>query len=157
MPGSLCADKSPTGENLTGWESRTARGQGHKRQKPTGFTLTEVIIASTLLVLAMVPILKALTSAIASSTIIERRTRSLVLGQATLEQIKARSIYSYDEDFTASNLSVDGLYLCNVADSAQSSDLRVISVSVGYDENGNNTLETGEIEIRLATLLARRW
>ena len=42
-------------------------------------------------------------------------------------------------------------------DSSVSSDLREITVSVGYDLNGNSTLETDEIEVTLATLVAKRW
>ena len=130
------------------------RGAGSRQG---GFTLTEVIIASTLLVLAMVPILRALTSAISSSTIIERRTQSLVLAQGKLDDIRARSIYDYDQDFTQSGVSLDGAYLCDVSDSVQTTDLRRLSVSVGYDGNGNNTLDGGEVEVTLTTLLARRW
>jgi Tfp pilus assembly protein PilV len=156
-PGKMCDDKSPRPENVTGSKCGTAGGRGPTRKKLAGFTLTEVVIASTLLILAMVPILRALTGAIASSTIIERRTQSLVLAQGKLDDIRARSIYNYNQDFTTSDLSVDGAYLCNVADSTQTSDLRRISVSVGYDKNGSNSLESSEIEVRLSTLLARRW
>jgi Tfp pilus assembly protein PilV len=158
LPDNMSGDKSPKPENhLSGRKGRTAGGAGRTRQKLAGFTLTEVVIASTLLILAMVPILKALTSAIASSTIIEHRTRSLALAEAKLDEIRARSIYSYEQDFTTSSLSVDGEYLCNVADSTQTSDLRRISVSVGYDENGDASLDGTEIEVTLTTLLARRW
>ena len=63
----------------------------------------------------------------------------------------------HSETFTETGLSLDGSYLCNVDDSSVSSDLREITVSVGYDLNGNSTLETDEIEVTLATLVAKRW
>jgi len=123
-----------------------------------GFTLTETVVASALLIIAVVPILKALTTAHLNTGIIERKTRSLTLAQTKLDDIKARSIYHYDNKFKEKNLSLDGLYLCNVVDdSKKKSNLRTITVSVGYDHNGNSTLETDEIEITLATLVARRW
>jgi len=122
-----------------------------------GFTLTEVVIASAILIIAIVPILRALTSAHLSTTIIEHRTHSLILAQAKLDEIKARSIYNYGDDFTETNSSLDGPYLCSVVDTTVSSNLRTITVSVGYDLNGNSTLEADEIEITLATLVARRW
>jgi len=128
-----------------------------KRRFLTGFTLTEVVVASAILIIAIVPILRALTSAHVSTTIIEHRTHSLILAQAKLDEIKARSIYHYGDNFTENNLSLDGSYLCNVEDSFISSDLRKITVPVGYDLNGNSTLETDEIEVTLATLVARRW
>jgi Tfp pilus assembly protein PilV len=124
-----------------------------------GFTLTEVVVASSLLIVAIVPILKALTIAHVSTTSIEYKTRSLTLAQAKLDEIKARSIYNYTNDgasFAENNTSLDGSYLCNVADDS-ADPLKTITVSVGYDEDEDNTLAAGEIEVTLTTLLARRW
>ena len=125
--------------------------------RSAGFTLAEVVVASTLLIIALVPILKALTSAHTTSAIIERRTNSLTLAQAKLEEIKARSIYSYGAAFAETNSAISGSYLCNVSDSAVSTDLRQITVSVGSDLSGNSVLDAGEIEVTLSTLLAKRW
>jgi len=122
-----------------------------------GFTLTEVVVASALLIIAIVPILKALTSAHVTSTIIERKTRSLTFAQAKLDEISARSIYNYSGTFTESSTSLDGPYLCSVVDTSGGSNLRTIEVSVGYDLNGNNELEANEVEVTLATLIAKRW
>ncbi|MHC4474532.1 MAG: hypothetical protein ACYTEL_02725 [Planctomycetota bacterium] len=133
------------------------------RRKPTtryasgGFTLTEATIASVLLIVAMVPILRALTTAQVTATIIEHRTCSLALAEQKLDEIRARSIYDYAGDFTESDLLVEDSYLCRVTDSAQTSELRRIEISVGYDANGNGSLEETEVEVTLATLLARRW
>ena len=122
-----------------------------------GFTLTETIVASALLIVAIVPILRALTSAHLSTGIIERKTRSLTLAQGKLDEIKARSIYHYDNKFKEKDLSLDGSYLCNIADASKGNNLRTITVSVGYDLNGNNVLADDEILVTLKTLLARRW
>jgi len=125
--------------------------------RSAGFTLTEVVVASAILIIAIVPILRALTSAHVSTTIIEHRTHSLILAQAKLDEIRARSIYNYSSSFTETSTSLDGPYLCSVVDTTVSSNLRKITVSVGYDLNVNSTLEADEIEITLATLVARRW
>lgn len=135
---------------ITSYKSRNAN-----RYK--GLTFTEVVVASALLLIAMVPILKALTSAQVSTAIIEQKTRSLMLAQAKLEDIKARSIYSYNSSFAESNTSVDGAYLCTVTDSGPASDLRQITVEVGYDLDGSGTLEAQEVDVTLSTLIARRW
>jgi prepilin-type N-terminal cleavage/methylation domain-containing protein len=129
------------------------------KNRAAGFTLAEVVIASALLAVAIVPILKALTAAHVNTVIIERRTRSLMLAEAKLDEIKARSIYNYGwpGSFTESNSSLDGPYLCSVWDMPQGYDLRRITVSVGYDVNGNNNLSTDEVEVTLVTLVARRW
>ena len=124
--------------------------------RTAGFTLTEVVVASALLIVAIVPILKALTSAHLSSTIIEHKTRSLTLAQAKLDEIRARSIYSFSDSFTENDTSLDGSYLCDVVDDS-GDPLRMITVSVGYDLNGDSALTSDEIKVTLATLIARRW
>ena len=126
--------------------------------KFAGFTLTEVVIASALLIIAVVPILKALTSAHATSTIIERRTRSLTLAQAKLDDIRARSVYDWGgpASFWELSTSLDGPYLCNVWDVPVSSTLRRITVQVGYDLSDGGWLTSNEVEVTLSTLVARR-
>lgn len=137
--------------------TRLSRTKNPSIRRARGLTLTEVVIASALLAIAIIPILKALTSAHVTSTIIEHRTRSLTLAQAKLDEIKARSIYNYGDSFTETNTVLEGLFLCNVEDTSVNANLRQIKVSVGQDENGNSVLNSDEIEITLTTLLARRW
>jgi len=137
--------------------TRLLRTETQAIRKSGGFTLTEVVVASTLLIIAIVPILRALTIAHVSSRIIENRTHSLILAQAKLDEIKARSVYHYSDTFVETNSSIEGSYLCNVEDSSVNANLRKITVSVGKDLNGNSTLEADEIEITLATLVAKRW
>ena len=122
-----------------------------------GFTLTEVVVASTLLILAIVPILKGLTSVHLNSSRIERKTRSLSLAQAKLDEIKARSVYNYTDNFTEANESLDGPYLCTVKDGAISANLRVMAVAVGYDVDGDSVLSSDESLVTLQTMIARRW
>jgi len=138
-------------------ELRITKCKSRTANRYKGLTLTEVVVASALLLIALVPILKALTSAQVSAAIIEQKTRSLMLAQAKLEDIKARSIYGYNSLFAESDTSVDGSYLCTVTDSGSASDLRQITVEVGYDLDGSSTLEAQEVDVTLSTLLAKRW
>jgi hypothetical protein len=135
----------------------TKRRRQISKRTNAGLTLTEVVIASAILIIAMVPILKGMTTAHLGTVILERKTRSLILAQGRLDEIKARSVYHYSQSFAESNLSLDGLYLCNVADEATGSNLRKITVSVGYDYDGDNILDTDEIEVTQATYIAKRW
>jgi len=124
-----------------------------------GLTITEVVIASALLIVAMVPILKCLTIAHASATKIEHKTRSFILAQAKLDQIRARSIYNYTNggaSFAENGTSLNGSYLCNVTDDS-GDPLKTITVSVGFNSNGDAGLSPDEVETTLATLIARRW
>ncbi len=121
-----------------------------------GLSIMEVALASALLIAATVPILKSLTAAHVAAIAIEQKTYSLVLAQGKLEQIKARSIYNYSDSFVESNTSLGNSYLCNVSDDGHAT-LRTITVSVGYDANGDGALASDEIEVSLSTYLARRW
>jgi hypothetical protein len=121
----------------------------------SGMTFTEVIVAAGLLLVAIVPILRALTTAQATSTIIEQRTRSLALAQGKLDEIRARCIYHYEDSFDEDSASLDGHYLCTVADDEDES-LRLISVSAGYDENEDGNLSDHEVAVTVTTYIARR-
>jgi Tfp pilus assembly protein PilV len=124
-----------------------------------GLSIIEVAMASVLLIVAMVPILRSLTKANMMSTDIERKTQSLVFAQSKLDNIRARSIYNFGSSgsFTASNVALGGSYLCNVTDTLPSSNLKQITVAVGYDGNGNGTLASDEVEVTLTTYFAKRW
>lgn len=125
--------------------------------KPAGFTLTEVVVASALLVIAIIPILKGLTSAHLTTAIIEHKTRSLSLAQAKLDEIRASSIYNYSGTFTQTYVSLDGPYLCSVTDTGAGANLRTITVEVGYDSDGDSILVPDEVDVSLITLVAKRW
>ena len=134
-----------------------SQGSARQRCRQTGFTLTEVVVASALLIVAIVPILKALTSGHVMAALIEQKTRSLTFAQAKLDEVRARSIYDYSNLFSESSASLGDSYLCTVTDTSSGSDLRTIEVSVGYDRNGDSVLSSDEIEVTLVTLVARRW
>ena len=122
-----------------------------------GLTLTEVVIASAILIIGIVPVLKGLTSANLGTMIIEQKSRSLILAQAKLDEIKARSVYHYSQSYSQSNMLIEGSYLCNITDTTVSSNLKKIIVQVGFDYNNNDVLDSDEIDISLATYIAKRW
>ena len=134
------------------------------KSRLAGFTLTEVIVASSLLITAMVPILKGLTSVHLTASLVEQRTNSLNYAQTILEDIKARSIYDYTDNYNKVNKEVedvidgvDELYLYTSNVVVQSPDLKKITVKTGYDKNGDGNLQTAEVLIKLETLIAERW
>ncbi|MBN1787689.1 MAG: hypothetical protein JW806_04775 [Sedimentisphaerales bacterium] len=122
-----------------------------------GFTLSEVVMASLLLTIAIVPILKGLTITSLNSVIIERRTRSLCLAQGKLNQIKANALYNFSNDYGETGTDMGDSYFCNVIQTAVNSNLKALSVSVGFDDDGDSLLSSGETEITLQTQIAKRW
>lgn len=142
---------------------RNSMSKGTNR-KSAGFTLTEVIIASSLLIVAMVPILKGLTSVHLTASLVEQRTKSLDYAQTILENIKARSVYDFTGNYNKVNQGVDDvidgvddsyLYTSNVV--VQGPDLKKITVKTGYDKNDNGILQAAEVLVTLDTLIAKRW
>jgi len=129
-----------------------------RRHHLPGVTLTEAVVASTLLVLSIVPLLKALTTTHVMDRAIERKSWSLLLAQRELETIRARSVYHYDESWAADSRALPDGYLCQVTDEAHPTlEMRIVTVSTGFDRNGDRLLSAEEIEVSLCTLVARRW
>ncbi len=129
-------------------------GQTNKRRR-VGVTIVEVVVASTLLLIALVPILKAMTTAQVTTRLVEHKTRSLILAQGKMSDIQARAIFQFSSNYAQTGTVLDGQYLCNVSDDEDAS-LKTISVSVGHDANGDNTLASEEILVTLTTLIALR-
>ena len=121
-----------------------------------GLSIIEVVTASALLIIAIVPILRSLTKAHMYSAEVVTITQSLILAQKKLDEIKADSVYHYSSSFTANDTVLSGSYLCDVTDDGDTS-LRTITVSAGFDQNGDNALSSGEYEVTLATKIAKRW
>ncbi len=128
----------------------------HRLARRTGVTLTEAVIASTLLLISIIPLLKALATTHGMDRVIERKSWSLLLAQQELERIRGQSIYHYDESFRADSQTLRDGFLCTVADDGHPT-LRTVAVAVGFDFNGDGVLATNEIEASLTTCLARRW
>jgi prepilin-type N-terminal cleavage/methylation domain-containing protein len=124
-------------------------------QSQKGVTLTEVIVASALLVISIAPLLKALTLAQVEDRAIERKSWSLLLAQRELEWIRARSLRSYDACCRVRSKAVGDGYLRTVTDD-EDPDLKTVVVSVGLDQDGDGVLSPKEVEVTLSTRLARR-
>jgi type II secretory pathway pseudopilin PulG len=128
-----------------------------RRPRRKAFTLVEVVVASGLLAVAMVPILRGLTSAHLAAAVIERRTKSLTFAKAEIDEIRARMIYNYGGSYQKSNVSLGGSYLCTVGVTSFGGNAKDISVEVGFDTNGNGNLANSEVLVNLNTLIAKRW
>jgi Tfp pilus assembly protein PilV len=120
-----------------------------------GVTLTEVVVGSALLAVTVVPMLRALTIAQSTATSIEHKTQCLILAQAKLEEIRARSTQHYDSSFRETSEVLADSYLCTVTDDEDPT-LRLVGVSVGHDADGDGHLSDTEVDVRLSSYVARR-
>lgn len=126
--------------------------------KQSGFTLVEVVVAASLLLIGIVPILTALTSALTTTAFVEQKTHCLAVAQGKLEEIKARALYDWPNSGSYNeNAAYFGSYRYSVSDQMHFSQMyRTVTVSSGYDSDGNNILGSDEILVTLTTLIARR-
>jgi hypothetical protein len=90
-----------------------------------------------------------------SGTRIEQKTQAILLAQSKLDEIRARSVHHYATSFQESSDELQGRYLCHVTDD-EDPDLRLVTVSAGYDEDANGHLSADEIAVTLTTYVARR-
>ncbi len=165
---------------LTSRTVQMTRSNTGRYSRQGGFTITEVVIASLLLAVALIPIIKAMAISQTNTNIIERKSMSLILAEGKLDEIRTRALADYDDSFAESSAVLDGLYLCTVTDTeppvgewpgtipgllswllglddpGPSSYLRMISVFVGFDLNENGTLDSDEIHVTLSTYVAER-
>ena len=125
------------------------------KHKRGGFTLTEVLVASSILVVVMVPVLKALTQAHVGSRKIEWKTQGMVFAQAKLDEIRARAQADYDASYAVGNESCGNSYYCRVVDTGYGSDIRTVTVQVGYDQDGDKGLDSSEVSVELKSLITR--
>jgi hypothetical protein len=144
-------------ENTTDNMSKGNRNKQNRTAMRRGITLTEVVTASALLLTGMMPILKSLTGSHLISRTIENKTQSLAYAQDKLDDIRSRSIYFFDNSFNESSSALGGQYLRSVTESSSGSNLKQITVTVGYDDDNDALLESSEVDVTLSTYVARRW
>jgi hypothetical protein len=157
--GSQIADGGFAPQVLFHPQSRSPRCARHDMirnpRSRGGVTLTEVVVASTLLVISIAPLLKALTLAQVEDRAIERKSWSLLLAQRELEWLRARSLHAYDACYRVNSQALGDGYLCTATDDEDPA-LRTVAVSVGLDQDGDGVLSPREVEVTLSTRLARR-
>ena len=124
-------------------------------RRQAGVSIIEVVVAASLLLLAVVPILKALTTAQVTGRIVEQKTQSLALAQGKICQIQAQAVYDFSSSYDETGTALMPNYLCNVSDNEDSA-CKTLSVSVGYDLNGDSSLAGSEVLVTLTTLIAKR-
>lgn len=125
--------------------------------KARGVTIAEVVVASAIMLVAIVPILHALTRAQATARQVEWKTRSLLLAQGKLEQIRAQALADYQQSFAQASAALDQGYLCNVTDTLKDEEpIRTITVTVGFDQDADGLLDPAEALVTLHGQIARR-
>jgi len=127
-----------------------------RRIKTNGFTFVEVLASILILAGVITPFMLYAADNLAMSLEIERRVKSTLLAEVEMEKIKNILRKSFETDFAAWPNSLGDSYLASRTSIDVSSTLKIIGVSVGYDDDKNGSLGTDEIMVTLTTQYVER-
>jgi prepilin-type N-terminal cleavage/methylation domain-containing protein len=131
-----------------------------------GFTLLEVLGAIVILGIIVIPLLGLLIDALIVHAQREQQTRSVFLAQLRLEEIKSKIITA--SDFATADYNKpagaagdfpppDSRFKYTVThDDHNYPDIKAVTVTVWYDEDGDDTVSAGEQQVKLDTKVTRR-
>ena len=129
-----------------------------RRLRPKAFTLIEVIGSVAILGVAIVGVLLCGANGLAASRQIEQKVKSALLAGSQVEQIKGSLKQDFDQVWASSqsDLGENFFSLTSSALVSGRPDLKLIQASVGYDTNGDGTLDLDEIKVTLTTQVAEQ-
>ncbi len=131
-----------------------------------GFTMLEILVSVAIMAIAVVPLLGLLTSAPVLHQQREQQMRAAFLAQLRLEEVKQKITVGFDNDYDRSTDPLvddfpapDATFRYTITDDPDTSDvdnLKVITVEVWYDMNGDGIPDDIEQKVELKTKVARR-
>jgi type II secretory pathway pseudopilin PulG len=137
-----------------------------------GFTFIEILFATMIVTISIIPITMILPRMLSENRIVERENRAVFLGQMIMEEMKTSALtYFYWDGYNKTAVTFPPPYnippynifrytVTYATPDGMDNNIRQITVTVWYDANNNNTLDTGEGEveewIQLTTLITNR-
>ena len=132
------------------------------KKSHNAYSLLEVVIATFLMGLAIIPAMNFMTSAIHAGQELETWNQMNLLAMSKLEEqlsIAAADFVEGSDSGTFADPGLDGIrFVTSRSTSAASGgiadQLMVLNVTVWDDENGNASIDSGEAQVSYATKLA---
>ena len=123
------------------------------RRYRRGMSLIELLMASALLLIAVVPITDALWRGAALARDIQMRTKATLLAQQEMEAALALAADDFTRDPGKSSAPLGDGYLVTVTGVAVGL-TKTISVQVGWDRDKSGSLGSTEVLVALKTIAA---
>jgi len=128
-----------------------------------GYSLLEVVLASSLCATALVPALALVRDSMTLADTIDTRHLLLIYGVAKMEEQLAVAAASWTESTTSGDFAADGhpnlRYTATCSDDPGAGGvadrLMNVSVTVYSDDNGNDALDANEMRTNLTTKIAK--
>jgi len=140
-----------------------------------GFTLIELMLATVIVVISIIPITMMLPRMLTENRIVDRENRAVFLGQKIMEDMKIKALTYFKYDWPSMpppdgpggkiptafpppyNIPPYNIFKYSVTYTAGTDpNIKKITVKVWYDANNNNIADTGEEWIQLKTLITNR-
>jgi hypothetical protein len=134
-----------------------------ERQKRRGYSLLEVVLASTICLTALVPALALMRDGMANASKIDIRHRMLIFGVSKMEEQLAIVAAGWTTGTATGNFATDGdasiRFTATRSDSGGSGGitnrLMNVSVTVYSDDNGNAALDATEMSSTFTTKVSK--
>ena len=124
-----------------------------RRTRRTGLTLMEVLVASALLGIALVPAFDMVTRGMVLARDVEVRSRAVFLAEREMETALAAAGQNFSASLTKQSQDLGDGYLTIVTETV-SGLTKTVAVQVGFDADRNGTLSSGEVLATFATVVA---
>jgi len=123
------------------------------RTRRTGLTLMEVLVASALLGLALVPAFDMVTRGMVLARDVEVRSRAVFLAEREMETALAAATENFSTSLVKPSADLGDGYRATVTETV-SGLKKTVTVQVGLDADGNGALSNGEVLATFATVVA---
>jgi prepilin-type N-terminal cleavage/methylation domain-containing protein len=124
-----------------------------------GFTLVEIMLATVILVISIIPVTIMLPRIYTDNKSIALANRAVFLGQMKMEEVKTKALTFYNSNYSVSSAtafaSPDNMFKYKVSD-VYDTDIKTLIVTVWYDNNSNNVLDGTEESVQYKTKIANR-
>ena len=124
-----------------------------RRTRRTGLTLMEVLVASALLGIALVPAFDMVTRGMVLARDVEVRSRAVFLAEREMETALAAAGQNFSTSLAKQSQDLGGGYRATVTETV-SGLKKTVAVQVGFDADRNGALSSGEVLVTFATVVA---
>ena len=124
-----------------------------RRTRRTGLTLMEVLVASALLGIALVPAFDMVTRGMVLARDVEVRSRAVFLAEREMETALATAAQNFGTSLAKQSQDLGGGYRATMTETT-SGLKKTVAVQVGFDTDSNGTLSSSEVLVTFATIVA---
>ena len=122
------------------------------RRLASGVTLAEVLVASALLGVALVPAFDMVTRGLVLARDVQTRSTAAFLAEREMEDALAKAARNFSLNVAKSSQPLGDGYLVTVTQTVGSR-RKTVHVEVGHDADASGALSAGEVLVALSTLV----